>query len=152
MKKKLLMISVAAVMIFTMLAFAGCGSSDSEDTASKDTIIIGLDDTFAPMGFRDEDGNLVGFDIDLANAVAKELGMKAEFKPIDWDAKEMELKAGTIDCVWNGMSITPEREESMALSNKYLNNKIVLMAMKDSDTDVKKSRDLADMKIGSQAD
>ena len=57
MKKKLLMISVAAVMIFTMLAFAGCGSSDSEDTASKDTIIIGLDDTFAPMGFRDEDGN-----------------------------------------------------------------------------------------------
>ena len=152
MKKKLLMISVAAVMIFTMLAFAGCGSSDSEDTASKDTIIIGLDDTFAPMGFRDEDGNLVGFDIDLANAVAKELGMKAEFKPIDWDAKEMELKAGTIDCVWNGMSITPEREESMALSNKYLNNKIVLMAMKDSDTDVKKSTDLADMKIGTQAD
>ena len=86
MKKKLLMISVAAVMIFTMLAFTGCGSDDSEDTASKDTIVIGLDDTFAPMGFRDEDGNLVGFDIDLANAVAKELGMKAEFKPIDWDA------------------------------------------------------------------
>ena len=152
MKKKLFAISMAAVMIFTMFAFTGCGGSDKDDTASKDTIVIGLDDTFAPMGFRDKDGNLVGFDIDLANAVAKEMGMKAKFQPIDWDSKEMELKAGTIDCVWNGMSITPEREEKMALSNKYLNNKIVLMAMKDSDTDVKKSTELADLKIGTQAD
>ena len=64
--------------------------------------------------------NLVGFDIDLATAVGEELGMTVEFKPIDWNAKEMELKAKTIDCVWNGMSVTPDRLENMALSNKYL--------------------------------
>lgn len=72
-----------------------------EDTEneSKETIVVGLDDTFAPMGFRDESGELIGFDIDLANKVGEELGVNVEFKPIDWNAKEMELKAKTIDCV-----------------------------------------------------
>ena len=68
----------------------GCGGS-SDKSADKDTLVVGLDDTFAPMGFRDENGDLVGFDIDLANAVGEELGMKVEFKPIDWDAKELSL-------------------------------------------------------------
>ena len=81
----------------------------------------------------------------FATAVADELGMQVEFKPIDWNAKEMELKAGTIDCVWNGMSITPERQENMALTNKYLNNKIVLMALADSDIDVTSAKELADL-------
>ena len=143
--KKLLALALAGTMMFS---FAGCGSSASGDsgatadnsttdntaasdtTADKDTLVVGLDDTFAPMGFRDENGDLVGFDIDLANAVGEELGMKVEFKPIDWDAKEIELESGTIDCVWNGMSVTPERKESMALTDKYLNNKIVLMTLR----------------------
>ena len=129
----------------------GDADADGQDTA-KETLVVGLDDAFAPMGFRDEQGNLVGFDIDLATAVADELGMQVEFKPIDWNAKEMELKAGTIDCVWNGMSITPERQENMALTNKYLNNKIVLMALADSDIDVTSAKELADLKIGTQVD
>ena len=86
------------------------------------------------------------------NAVGEELGMKVEFKPIDWDAKEIELKSGTIDCVWNGMSVTPERKESMALTDKYLNNKIVLMTLKTSSIDVTDASQLANLKIGTQAD
>lgn len=155
---------VLCVLLLALLAslalMAGCGNNDAQDgdadadgqDAAKETLVVGLDDAFAPMGFRDEQGNLVGFDIDLATAVADELGMQVEFKPIDWNAKEMELKAGTIDCVWNGMSITPERQENMALTNKYLNNKIVLMALADSDIDVTSAKELADLKIGTQVD
>ena len=152
------------VLLLALLAslalMTGCGNNDAQDgdadadgqDTAKETLVVGLDDAFAPMGFRDEQGNLVGFDIDLATAVADELGMQVEFKPIDWNAKEMELKAGTIDCVWNGMSITPERQENMALTNKYLNNKIVLMALADSDIDVTSAAELADLKIGTQVD
>ena len=153
-KKRFIVLMLIFVMIASMALMTGCGSDDEAggDTAEKDTLVVGLDDTFAPMGFRDEQGNLVGFDIDLANAVGEELGMAVEFKPIDWDAKEMELKAGTIDCVWNGMSITPERQENMALSNKYLNNKIVLMTLKDSSVDITDASQLKDVQIGTQAD
>jgi len=149
MKKRIFSVLMIMVMAVSVFALTGCGG---EEAADDNTIVVGLDDTFAPMGFRDADGNLVGFDIDLANAVGEELGMEIEFKPIDWDAKEMELEAGTIDCVWNGMSVTPERMESMSLSDKYLNNKIVLMALADSDVDVTDAKQLADLTIGTQAD
>lgn len=151
MKKRLLSVLMVVVMLAGVFALTGCGGSDSEETAA-DKLVVGLDDTFAPMGFRDESGELVGFDIDLANAVGEEMGVTVEFKPIDWDAKEIELKSGTIDCVWNGMSVTPERMESMALTDKYLNNKIVLMALKDGDVEVTEASQLADIKIGTQAD
>lgn len=150
-KNKLLVLALVLVLSASAMLLTGCGD-DSADDAAKETLVVGLDDTFAPMGFRDEAGELVGFDIDLATAVAEEMGMDVEFKPIDWNAKEMELKAGTIDCVWNGMSVTPERRESMALSNKYLNNKIVLMSLADSDVDVTDPKQLADLKLGTQAD
>ena len=78
-----------------------------DDIKANGKLVIGLDDTFAPMGFRDEAGNLVGFDIDLAKAVCEKLGVEAVFQPISWDAKEMELSTGRIDCIWNGMSVTP---------------------------------------------
>ncbi len=138
-------------MALGIVSLTGCGG-DSEEAESDNTFVVGLDDTFAPMGFRDEDGDLVGFDIDLAEAVGEELGMEVEFKPIDWNAKEMELEAGTIDCVWNGMSVTDERMEKMALSNKYLNNNIILMALADSDVDVTDPSQLADLDIGTQVD
>ncbi|MFR5858834.1 MAG: amino acid ABC transporter substrate-binding protein [Clostridia bacterium] len=159
-KNKFVLCVLLLALLASLALMAGCGNNDAQDgdadadgqDAAKETLVVGLDDAFAPMGFRDEQGNLVGFDIDLATAVADELGMQAEFKPIDWNAKEMELKAGTIDCVWNGMSITPERQENMALTNKYLNNKIVLMALADSDIDVTSAKELADLKIGTQVD
>lgn len=152
MKKKLIALMMILVMVLSLGLLTGCGGNDQEsETDGTDTLVVGLDDCFPPMGFRDEEGNLIGFDIDLAKAVGEELGMTVEFKAIDWKAKEAELKAGTVDCLWNGMSVTPERIEGMALTYKYLNNKIVLMALADSDLDVTSAEQLADLKIGTQA-
>lgn len=162
MKKKLLLL-MTSLLVITSLVLTGCGGNDDaqekenaeltdwEYIQDKGELIIGLDDTFAPMGFRDENDTLVGFDIDLANAVGEELGVKVTFKPIDWDAKDMELSSKKIDCIWNGMSITPERKEAMSLSNKYINNKIVVMTL-DKNVKVEKAEDLAKYNVATQAD
>ena len=121
-----------------------------DDIKANGALVIGLDDTFAPMGFRDENDKLVGFDIDLATAVCEKMGITATFQPIDWDAKELELSTGKIDCIWNGMSITPERQESMSLSNPYLNNKIIIMTNKG--VTIESKADLANYKLGTQAE
>lgn len=152
MKKKLLTATLILAMVFSMFAFTGCSKDNADNADNADKLVVGLDDAFAPMGFRDADGKLVGFDIDLANAVAKEMGVEIEFKPIDWNAKEMELNSNLIDCVWNGMSITPDRLENMTLTDKYLNNKIVVMALASSGVEVKSEADLANLKIGTQVD
>lgn len=161
--RKIITIILSAVLMLGAFAMVGCGDSkQAEDKNNSDLtgwayiedkgeMIIGLDDTFAPMGFRDEEGNLIGFDIDLANAVGEELGVKMTFKPIDWDAKEMELKSKRIDCIWNGMSVTDDRMEKMALTDKYINNKIIVMA-KDGTVKVEKAEDLAQYNVGTQAD
>ena len=151
-RSKRFIISVVILTLIMTCALTACGGKDDTKMESKDTLVVGLDDTFAPMGFRDAKGKLVGFDIDMAKAVGKKLNMKVDFKAIDWDSKEMELKSGSIDCVWNGMSVTPERKEKMALSAKYLDNKIVVMALNSSDIDVKDSSELANLKIGTQVD
>lgn len=150
--KKVLAIILGMMLMLTLLA--ACGTETTETPGwpyieEKGTLIVGLDDTFAPMGFRDEAGNLVGFDIDLANAVGEVLGVKVEFKPIAWEAKEMELSSKRIDCIWNGMSATAERQESMALTKKYLNNRIVILTLSDT-VKVETAADLANVKIGTQ--
>ena len=119
--------------------------------ATDTQIIVGLDDTFAPMGFREADGKLVGFDIDLAMEVAKVLGVNIKFKPIDWDSKEMELSSKRIDCIWNGMSATPERQKSMSLTKKYFNNKIIIMSL-DANINITSADQLKDYNIGTQKD
>lgn len=96
-------------------------------------IIMGLDDSFPPMGFRDENGELVGFDIDLARAVADHLGVELELQPIDWSTKEMELEAGNIDVIWNGYTITDERKERVLMSDPYMENDQVIVVLADSD-------------------
>lgn len=174
--KKTLSILLAAALA---LSFTACGSSASSaaaapaaaapgaesasstssassyattlaDIKEKGQLIVGLDDTFAPMGFRDESNNIVGFDIDLATAVCKELGVEPVFQPIDWDAKELELSTGKIDCIWNGMSITPEREAGMSLSKPYLNNKIIIMT--NEGVTISSKEELANYNLGTQAD
>ncbi|MDR0362288.1 MAG: amino acid ABC transporter substrate-binding protein [Planctomycetota bacterium] len=117
--------------------------------ATPGKFVVGLDDTFAPMGFRDPAGNLVGFDIDLARAVGGEMGVEVVFQPVDWSAKEMELATKNIDCVWNGMSRTPEREVSMTLSKDYLNNRMVIMTVPN--VSITSLDQLADYQIGTQA-
>lgn len=164
MKKFLLVLSC----LLAMGLLAACSDSDKKQDANnannqqneteltgwayienKGELIVGLDDAFAPMGFRDEDGNLVGFDIDLANAAGEYLGLNVTFKPIDWDAKDMELSSKRIDCIWNGMSVLPERIEAYSLTKKYLNNKIVIMTL-DPELNITSTADLANVTLGTQ--
>jgi polar amino acid transport system substrate-binding protein len=98
----------------------------------KGKLVLGLDDSFPPMGFRNEDNQIVGYDIDLAREVAKRLGVELVPQPIDWNAKEQELNTGKIDCIWNGFSITEERQKAMAFSKPYLKNAQVVVVKKGS--------------------
>lgn len=154
-RNKIIMGISLCILISISIILTGCGQdkskSDWEYIKDKGTLVVGLDDTFAPMGFRDENDEIVGFDIDLAKAVGEELGIKVEFKPIDWDAKDGELKSKKIDCVWNGMSWTKDRDKSMSLSYKYMNNKIIVMSA-DNNINIKDSSELSNYKISTQAD
>lgn len=124
MKKLLMMLT--SLMLLLMLA-AGCGN----DGPKK--MVIGLDDNFAPMGYRNEKNEIVGMDIDLAREACKRLGMEVEFKPIDWGAKEAELKSKRIDAIWNCFTVNPEREKTYGLSKPYINNSQLIVVPKDSD-------------------
>lgn len=155
MKKRIItLVAMFALMTVTVL-MSGCGTEkktgDWEYIKNKGKLVIGLDDTFAPMGFRNAKNELVGFDIDIAKAIGKELGVKIVFQTIDWDAKYAELKAKNIDCIWNGMSANEERAKKLSLSKLYLNNKIVIMTLKDN-VKIDKATDLKNYKIGTQAD
>ncbi|MDE5899413.1 MAG: amino acid ABC transporter substrate-binding protein [Treponemataceae bacterium] len=129
---------VLALAVALSLGFAGCKKAQAnngnslEALKSRGVFVLGLDDSFPPMGFRDDDSNIVGYDIDLAKEVAARLGVEFEAKPIDWAAKEMELSTGTIDCIWNGFTMEPEREEALAFSKPYLENEQVLVVRADS--------------------
>lgn len=156
--KRIITLTLVAVMALGLVSMVGCGDKNDEGELTgwdyiqdKGTLVIGLDDTFAPMGFRDEDGNLVGFDIDLANAVGEALGITVEFQPVNWESKEMELSSKKIDCIWNGLSITDERKESLALTKLYLNNRNVIMTLSD-DVVINSEEDLAKYNIGTQTD
>ena len=128
----------------------------SEDDTSlqyvldKGEFILGLDETFPPMGFRDEKGEIIGFDIDLATEVCGRLGVKLKLQPIKWTAKEMELSGKTIDCIWNGMSVDDERIEKFDLSKPYIANKQIIIVSEESG--IKTKADLAGKRIGVQAD
>ena len=95
-------------------------------------IVVGLDDHFPPMGFRDEKNEIVGFDIDLAKEAAKRLGVQVTFKPIDWSAKEAELKGKRIDVLWNGLTITEERKANILFTKPYLENRQIIVVTEKS--------------------
>ncbi len=125
------------------------GDSSLSYVLDKKTIILGLDETFPPMGFRDSKTNeIIGFDIDLAKEAASRLGVELILQPIDWDSKELELNNKKIDMIWNGMSITDERIEEMFLSKPYVANAQVIIVSKDSD--IKAKKDLAGKTVGLQ--
>jgi len=125
------------------------GDTSLSNIMTRGTLILGLDVGFKPMGYYDEAGNIVGFDIDLAGEVAKRLGVELVLQPIDWDAKELELSSGNIDMIWNGMSITDDRVENMNISKPYLANRMVVITA--SDSGIKTLADLAGKKIAVQA-
>lgn len=118
-------------------AESSAASKDGSSTLDKDTLVVGLDDTFAPMGFKDESGEIVGFDIDLAKAVGEKLGKKIEFQSIDWSMKEAELNAGNIDFIWNGYSIDDERKQQVDFGKPYLKNRQIIITLADSDINTK---------------
>ena len=126
--KKLIALVLGVVM---MLSMAACGAekTDLEYVKDKGTLVVGITD-FAPMDYK-EDGEWIGFDADMAKAFAKELGVEVEFVEIDWDNKAMELSGKTIDCVWNGMTLTDEVKSAMDCSNPYCNNAQVVVVKKD---------------------
>jgi polar amino acid transport system substrate-binding protein len=152
MKKK----SIAGLLVLLLslaVLLSGCSSSDtgeSEATSSNDdqTFVVGLDDSFPPMGFRDENNDIVGFDVDLAKEVAQRLGMEVVLQPINWDTKELELDSGNIDVIWNGLTITEERKEVMDFTQPYLENDQVIVVKSDSEIATK--ADLAGRNIGVQ--
>lgn len=144
--KKFAVLTFALVFVFSLIT--GCGTSASTPAKEK-KLVIGVDDKFAPMGFRDEQNNLVGFDIDYAKAAVEKMGYKAEFQPIDWGTKESELISGRIDLIWNGYTINDTRKQLVLFTKPYLKNSQAIMTKKDST--ISKLADLAGKNVGLQS-
>lgn len=152
---------MAAAMVFTM---AGCGSSKDADTsAKKETktedskdkensdkqFIVGFDAEYPPYGYKDDNGEYVGFDLDLAQEVCARNGWELVKQPIDWDSKDMELNSGSIDCIWNGFTMTG-REDDYTWSKPYVDNSIVVVVKEG--LGIEKKEDLAGKVVAVQAD
>jgi len=157
MKNVLKAVKLLSLFVIMAALIVGCSNGNAAATSEQATksedkteLVLGLDDTFAPMGFRDEKGELVGFDIDLANEVTARIGVTLKFQPIDWSMKETELNAGNIDFIWNGYSITDERKEKVAFSKPYLENSQIIVTLADSPVNTK--ADLAGLSVAIQAE
>lgn len=144
-KRKVLSLVLLSILSITLIS---CGEKKTESTLDKEKLILGFDDTFVPMGFKDENGEYTGFDIDLAKEIGEKLGKEIEFQPIDWSMKETELNNGNIDFIWNGYSITDERKEKVEFSTPYLNNRQVIITLADSKINSK--ADLVGAAVGAQ--
>ena len=149
MKKRLslLLAALAAATLFT-----ACGKKPEAPAAAApaaaQAIVIGLDDNFPPMGFRDDKGELVGFDIDLAREAGKRIGVEVSFKPIDWNAKEAELNGKRVDVLWNGLTITEERKANILFTTPYLENHQIIVVTEKSP--IKTKAQLAGKVVGVQ--
>ncbi len=151
------LMAVALVLFLSATIFMGCheqgdeanGDASLKEILRRGELILGLDANFPPMGFTDENGEIVGFDIDVAKQVCTRLGIELVIKPIDWSEKERLLDDGEIDCIWNGMSVSPERAEAMCLSEPYMKNEMIFMIPKDSDA--RGTMDLPGRTVGVQS-
>lgn len=163
--KTIASLSAAAMMLLAV----GCGSSSDSSSASKaegtasvasgednslqkvldsGKLVLGLDPTFKPMGYTDENDAIVGFDIDVAKEVCERLGVELETYSVNWDTKEQDLNAGTIDCIWNGLSVSDERKKVMLMSEPYMNNEMVFVV--NGSSDIESQADLAGKNIAVQ--
>ncbi len=146
---------IALILALSTMAFAGCGSktngnanseatpktkteSDYDYIKSKGTMKIGMT-LFSPMDYYDDNNELTGFEVDFGKAVCEKLGVKPEFVEIKWDSKEMELGSKSVDCLWNGLTITDDRKANMSISNPYMKNEQVLIVKKDNADKFKES-------------
>ncbi len=150
MKRWTAVFLMLALLVALTPAVAETADNSLQAILDKGKLILGLDASFPPMGFTDPDtGEITGFDIDLAKEVAARLGVELVTQPIDWAAKEMELNAGNIDCIWNGMTITQERLDNMTISKPYLEN-VQVVVVRSTD-DITNLAGLAGKKLGLQA-
>ena len=130
MKKIILLVLVALSVVMCSAKKADTPGTETKPKAEQvmpTKIIVGLDDTFAPMGFKNDKGEIVGFDIDLAKAVGQKLGIPVEFKSINWDSKVIDLNNKNIDLIWNGLTITDESKKEVLFTNPYLQNSQVVV-------------------------
>ncbi len=174
MKKSFITRIAAGFAAIAMITAAGsCGNGNANDKKSSESttkasdspaqtssdqslqkvldskqLVLGLDASFPPMGFTNESGEIVGFDIDVAQAVCDKMGITLVKQPIDWEKKEEDLNLGKIDCIWNGMSINDTRKQAMNLSEAYMNNEMIFVVPGNSD--VKSMDDLKGKTVGVQ--
>ena len=164
--KKMIALLLAALMVLSMAACASKPATSTETPAAsepaaaaesdlayvqdKGTLVIGITD-FAPMDYQDESGEWIGFDADMAKAFAESLGVKAEFVEIVWDNKVLELDSKTIDCVWNGMTLTAEVTSAMECSNAYCNNAQVVIVPADKASEYQTVESVKDLTFAAEA-
>jgi len=151
MKRKIIALLLLCAML--MAAMIGCTAEDGSDleyVLAKEKLVVGIT-YYAPIDFKDENGTLIGFDHDLAEAVCKKLGVTAVFQEIDWNTKENELNSKTIDVIWNGMTVTPDRAEAMSLTKNYMLNKQVVVTTKKLADSVTAIADLGGKKGAAEA-
>lgn len=155
MKRKSIALLLAAVMVTA--ALTGCGDKKEENTAQEgqtvenddETFVVGFDASFPPYGYKDDSGEYVGFDLDLAQEVCDRNGWTLVKQPVDWDAKDMEIDSGTIDCIWNGFTMNG-REDEYTWSEAYIDNKQVFVVAADSG--INSLDDLAGKLVETQVD
>ena len=152
--KKMIALLLAAMMVLSMAACASktaaAADSDLAYIQDKGTLVIGITD-FEPMDYKDADGSWIGFDADMAKAFAESLGVTAEFVEIDWDNKILELDSKTIDCVWNGMTLTAEVTSTMECSNAYCNNAQVVIVPADKASEYQTVESVKDLTFAAEA-
>lgn len=152
--KKLLALLLASMLCVSLLAACGSepasteGEGDAPAVEETDALIVGFDPEFPPFGFKNEQNEYDGFDLALAKEVCERLGWEFTAQPIDWNSKDAELKAGSINCIWNGFTMTG-REDEYTWSDPYVDNSIVLVVKADSG--IETLADLAGKKVMAQA-
>jgi len=146
--KKFLVVLLALVMALSMVS--AHAETDKEYIVNKGVLVVGITD-FAPMDYKDADGNWIGFDADLATAFAASLGVKVEFVEIDWDNKILELDSKTVDCIWNGMTLTDAVKAAMETSNPYMNNAQVVIVPAAKAEQYQTIESLADLSFAAEA-
>ncbi|MBS7132687.1 MULTISPECIES: amino acid ABC transporter substrate-binding protein [Clostridium] len=147
--KKGLLFTIIGAMALGLVA---CGDNKESETSSldKEELVLGFDDTFVPMGFKDSNGEYTGFDIEMAKEISNAMGKKIKFQPINWNMKESELNNGNIDFIWNGFSITDERKEQVEFSKPYLRNRQVIVTLVGSS--IKTKEDLKGKVVVAQSE
>ena len=151
--KKLLSVILSSLILSSAFILSGCSSSDKSDLETiKDNgkLVVGITE-YAPMDYRDENGEWTGFDAEFARLFAEKIGVDAEFIVIDWDNKLFELSSGAIDCIWNGMTITDEILNSCAVSDPYVKNQQVVVMKADAAANYASFDDMKELKFAAEA-